>query len=161
MQKWGRGKEQMGRERDNRRKFKHAQKHCLLSYLSEVIQITILTWISLDYRQWTCIYPAEQMGSAVPFLWGILLWCCLALDILVLIRSICISVLQSFSLKIWLEIWKPLGPFTCWDRKINPRAIRGSEVPIYGAFPKAMYCEGCTLFSELAFIHTRTLLAPE
>lgn len=31
----------MGRERDHRKDFKHAQKHCLLLYLSEVIQITI------------------------------------------------------------------------------------------------------------------------
>lgn len=45
MQKGRRGKEQMGKERDHRRNFKHAQKHCLLLYLSEVIQITMLTQI--------------------------------------------------------------------------------------------------------------------
>lgn len=45
MQKGKRGKEQMGRERDHSRNFKHEQKHCLLSYLSEVIQITVLTQI--------------------------------------------------------------------------------------------------------------------
>lgn len=43
---------------------------------------------------------------------------CLVLDIFVLIRSICISVVQSFSLKIVLEMWKSLGPFTCWDKNL-------------------------------------------